>query len=134
MILQSLAAFLASLGFGILFQVPRQKLGAAGLTGAVGWIIYLLGLRAGVTPSLSTFGAALIIGLLCDGLDPMVLSIPGIIPLVPGTTVYQAHLAAMSGRLTEAGSLAVETVLCGAAIAAGLGLARWMKIAKGPQL
>lgn len=135
MSLSALAALLATLGFGILFQVDRKRLVGAGLIGAFGWIIYLVNVRIGLTSTLGTFVAALVIGLLCDGWalvqrdEAMVLAIPAIIPLVPGTIVYQAHLAAMAGRFLEAGSLAVQTLLFGAAIAAGLGLARRLRMA-----
>lgn len=130
MILQTLAALLAALGFAILFAVPRRRLVVTGLAGALGWGVYLLCLELGLSVTLATFVGALGIGLLCEGWalikreDPMVLEKPAIIPLVPGTVVYQAHLASFAGRFGEAGTLAVQTVLYGGAIALGLGLAR----------
>lgn len=130
MSLQAVAAFLSSLGFAILFQAPRKDLVAAGLAGALGWVIYLVGLDAGLAPTPSTFVAAFVIGLLGRSSalvlqdEPMVLIIPAIIPLVPGTIVYQAHLAAFSGRLTEALELGAQTALYGAAIALGLEVAK----------
>ncbi|HLO02031.1 MAG TPA: threonine/serine exporter family protein [Symbiobacteriaceae bacterium] len=130
MSLQAIAAFLSSFGFAILFQVPRRQLIPAGLAGALGWMIYLVSLQVGLTTTLGTFAAALVIGLLCRGWalvkqdEAAVLVIPAIIPMVPGTIAYQAHLAALAGRFPEASRLAVETALYGGAIALGLGLAK----------
>ena len=44
---QGALAFLATLGFAVLFNVPRRSLLACGVTGVVGYLARLLALRQG---------------------------------------------------------------------------------------
>ena len=42
MMIQFIVGFFATLSFAILFSAPKRQLVFCGLTGAAGWIVYLL--------------------------------------------------------------------------------------------
>ena len=59
-----LAAFvvagIATIGFGITFQMPRRHYLACGLTGAVGWMVYIFGVELfSMSPAVATLVATL---------------------------------------------------------------------------
>ena len=123
---QSAAAALASLGFGLVFQTPRRHLLAGTLVGAAGWAVYLAFARGVGRPFWGTFAAALTVGLASECLarlhreSAIVFSVPGIIPLVPGTTVYWACLALLEGQAATAALLAGDALRFALGIAGGL--------------
>ena len=46
---------IATIAFGITFQVPRRHYLAAGITGAVGWMVYIFGVELlGMSPAIAT--------------------------------------------------------------------------------
>ena len=95
---------LAALGFGILFNAPKKSL----------WMILLVGFLGGVVKFgmmlpvvgarivISTFTAALAVGFVGVFLGnwkrmiPMMITIPSVIPLVPGVFAYKAMLGLMN--------------------------------------
>ena len=51
---------IATIAFGITFQVPRRHYLAAGITGAVGWMVYIFGVELlGMSPAIATLVATL---------------------------------------------------------------------------
>ena len=50
-----ISAFLASIGFGILFNIRGKKLILAGLTGAIGGILYKYSLYLGMSELVANF-------------------------------------------------------------------------------
>ena len=45
--IQTIVAFFATIGFSVIFHAPRRELLYTGLTGAVGWLVYLIATGAG---------------------------------------------------------------------------------------
>lgn len=123
LILELLAAFVASLFFGLLFGIPSRNLLVAGIVGMVGWAVYS-GLRE-INLVLAIFVAAIVISFLCEILARIlkkpvtVFVIPGIIPLVPGAGAYYAMAAFMDGNFNLGMAKGAETLLSAGAIAAG---------------
>ena len=103
MIIGTISAFIATVGFSIFFHVPKKELLWCGGIGALGWFIYLLCIDFDSSPIVANFIAALIISegssLLAKHrkIPVTVLLIPGIIPVVPGAAMYQT----MYSLLTE---------------------------------
>lgn len=95
-------AALASLGFGVFFNLRGKKLFAAAVGGAVGWFFYALAAEHG--PVMQNFIASLSITAYAEVLArlqrapvPVYLT-PALIPLVPGGAIYQTMLQALNGN------------------------------------
>ncbi len=122
------AAFFAAACFGIAIYVPRFAIFTAGVAGGIGWLIYLLVLRLNQSTLLSTFLAAFVVGLLSWGMarwqhSPVTLYIlPGILPLLPGLTIYNGMLTLTRNQDVEGLLLLVQATFLGGALAAGVAL------------
>ena len=96
---QTLAAFIGTFAFAILFGAPRKQYTAAGLIGALGWEAFLIMVR---TDLASTFAAIILAtALICifsriaavlDRCPSTVFLLCGIFPLVPGAKRLLVHL------------------------------------------
>lgn len=94
MLLQIIGSFLAVVAFCFILGSPRRHILFAGLTGAVGWALYLLLEKYGLSSGAATFFSGCLISL-CGQLLARLLKtpvtvfvIPGILPLVPGAGMY----------------------------------------------
>lgn len=93
-IMHAAFSYLASLGFGVIINVPRRALNACGFIGMLGWLTYLVikNLEAGAM--LANLGAALAIGLCSifmarwQKMPTILFNIPSLVPLVPGGQAY----------------------------------------------
>ena len=92
---QSAAAFLAIFGFSIILDVPKKFLLYAGAAGGVCWFVYLLALQAGRSLIMAAFLSSLVVSILSH-IFARVLKAPvtvflvaGILPTVPGASVYR---------------------------------------------
>ncbi len=95
-------AALASLGFGVFFNLRGRKLFAAAAGGGIGWLFYTLAAAQG--PMMQNFIASLSITAYAEIMArtqrapvPVYLT-PALIPLVPGGPIYQAMLHALNGE------------------------------------
>lgn len=90
-----LCIFIAALGFAIYFNTPKRALVATGLLALMGGLMKLMLLHQGAGDILATLGGASIIGVLAiqvahyAHVPQIVLSIPALIPFVPGSSTYQ---------------------------------------------
>ncbi|NJP39033.1 threonine/serine exporter family protein [Alkalicoccus luteus] len=121
--------FAAIIGFGIIFSVPRRALLLGGMIGAWTWTALQGSLYLGITNVVATviasFTAAVIAHFLARRVQLPVttLSIPGILPLVPGSLAYFTMLSFVESDYINGLEYGVETMLQAGAIAAGLVLA-----------
>lgn len=126
MILTTIAAILATLGFCIIFHVPARLIPAAALMGGLGWLIYEICLSVEMSPVVSCFAGALAVGFGSDVCARVlkdagtIFTIPGIIPLVPGSGMYYTTLALVQHDLSEAATVGSQTIFIAGAIALGL--------------
>lgn len=126
MLTQLIFSFFGSLAFGIIANVPRRSLLAGGLTGMIGWQVYLAVQRLDLGVAFSTLIASIIIGLISKmfarklKLPVTIFNIPGIIPLVPGGLAYEAINHFGLGSYTVGIEKMINTIAIGLAIAIGL--------------
>lgn len=126
MIIGTVSAFIATLCFSIFFHVPKEELVYCGSIGALGWLVYLLGIDFGTSPIVANFLAALIISQGSSSLAKIrkvpvtILLIPGIIPIVPGAATYQTMHALLIGDYPEALAYASYTFQVAAVIAGAI--------------
>lgn len=128
-LLQLLCAFLATLGFGLLFKAPLRDLPFAALGGALSWGAYL-GLKAlSGSDALAFFAASIIVGLYSEAASVLlrrpatVFIISAIIPLVPGAGMYRTMFEAVSGNAQASAEIGFQTLTLAGAIAGGLAVA-----------
>ena len=122
---QTLAAFIGTFAFAILFGVPRQQYATCGIIGAIGWVAFLIMTRAGIAGTMVsiTFSTILICLMsrmvaVWDKCPSTVYLLCGIFPLVPGAGIFwfTYYLVAEKFRLSmttgfNAGMAAIAIVL-----------------------
>ena len=138
MIISVFSAFISTIGFSIVFHVQRKHLLICGTVGALGWFIYLVGMKIGLTDVLATFLASLLVTQLSYVLSrrrktPVtVFLIAGIIPLVPGLGLYRTMSAVLDSNYAQAVNYATLTfeiagVIAGAIVIVPLLPLLWRK-------
>lgn len=126
MFIEIIMSFFASFSFGILFNVKGKYLYVAGVGGALGWLIYKLGLGYGIGYSSSLFLSAIVFGLYCEicarvFMTPAtILSVCALIPLVPGYGVYNTLFEFLKGNYIEALDFGTNTFASAGALALGI--------------
>lgn len=129
MIIKSIYALLATLGFGVLFNIKGKNLIFASLGGAITWFIYLLSLKLNTSIMIALFLAALGAGIYSEILARIlkapvtIFSICSVIPLVPGGGMYYTMLASVQGDINKFLNTGLDTLASAGAIAVGILLA-----------
>lgn len=93
MIPKVLAAVVGTIGFSVLYGVPKQYYPYCGLIGGAGWLVYSLLIPVCSPPEAALFAAVLVVLLsrlfaVRKRCPVTIFLISGIFPLVPGTGVY----------------------------------------------
>lgn len=103
------------------------------VVGAIAVATYLGFQELALGPSTSSFGAALVVGLLAGGVGPrltapsLVVSVCGITPLLPGLAIYSAMFTLVeSGDVIRGTALLLGAVGVGLALAAGVTLGEFL--------
>ncbi|MGL5977877.1 MAG: threonine/serine exporter family protein [Erysipelotrichaceae bacterium] len=110
MMITLIGSFLASVGFGIAFNIDRSHLFFGGVCGMLGGAVYYLILHYPSSEFMALFFAAVCVSICSEVLarryrTPVTTFVVcGIIPLVPGGTMYYTMLEVVNGN----GSLALE--------------------------
>lgn len=129
MFLNSIYALLASLGFGVLFNIKGRNLLFASVGGFLTWYVYLFSLEYISSSIFSLFIASFAAGLYSEALARILrspvttFSICSIIPLVPGGGMYYTMLESVQGNINSFLSTGLDTLSSAGAIAVGILLA-----------
>ena len=124
-----MVAVIATISFGITFQMPRRHYLACGLTGAVGWMVYIFGVELfALSPAIATLVATLpLTG--CARFFSVrhkapvtIFLLPGIFPLVPGAGIYYTAYYFLRDDRTLFLNKGVETLKIALALALGIAL------------
>lgn len=119
-------AFCSTVGFSILFHVPKKHIATAGFVGALGWLTYTYFIVSGSGSVLACFAGSCIVAIISDVFSrafkdaATIFIIPGILPLVPGANMYYTMLAILEGNVAETASIGTETLLMAGSIAVAL--------------
>ena len=118
---QIIASFIGTAAFAVLFGVPRKYYVLCGVSGVLGWILYMILARyAGFTPPAATVFATMLVVLsaryfsVLDRCPAIVFLLCGIFPLVPGAGVFWTSYYAVSDQLRLAlgsGFMAVKVTI-----------------------
>ena len=119
-------AFLGTLGFTLIFNVPLRHIPVASFVGGAGWVVFQIADAMGCGVAIACFFGACTVGLTSDIASKVckeaatIFVIPGVLPLVPGAGTYYTMLAVIEGNLDQAAAKGIETLAMAGAIALGL--------------
>ena len=125
LLIQTLAAAVATVGFSLLFGVPARYYPSCAMIGGVGWLAYLL-LLPYSSVSIATFAATVIVILLSrwfavrEHCPVTIFLISGIIPLVTGARIYRAAYYTVTNQLYLAVQTGFDAVKMAVAIVLGI--------------
>ncbi len=125
MLAQLITSFIASVGFGIIFNAPRRSLFQCGIAGMLGWMVYVL-LYTHINPIAATLFATFIVGGISQIFariykTPIIIfSVAGVIPLVPGGLAYNSMRNFVENDYAAATALAAQAAMLSGSIALGL--------------
>lgn len=119
---QSFMSFCACIAFSVVFNAPKKELIFCGISGALGWFFYVV-LSLYISPTMATLVSSALVTAFSRFASyhrqaPSTLyHIPGIMPMVPGTIVYNTMASALNGMILETYS----NILLGLKLAGAIG-------------
>ena len=125
-IIQSVYALIATLGFGIIFNIHGKNLFFATIGGGISWFCYLLGLKFNLTTTATFFFSSVIFSIYSEILarklkTPVTtLVVCALIPLVPGSGMYYTMYQAVTGDIMHSLELGINTLANAGALALGV--------------
>lgn len=128
--LYALATFLAVTGWSFMFNAPLGVCLVAGLIAVVTNLPRIWLVEIGLSVHVAVAFAALVVGLLCwvvgefTNLPRIIMSVPAVIVLVPGSVAYEALVTFSSGDLASSLSHLTQAMLTTAGICVGMAGAR----------
>lgn len=126
MLLTGLYAFLCTIGFAVLFNIPKKNIMHSGVGGALGWLAYVYSQNLLDSVVFSAFVGAFVVGMVGEVFARIfkepgtIFVVPGIIPLVPGYGLYYAMLKSVENDHQAALQSGLETFLVAIAIASAI--------------
>lgn len=122
-----LCSFIGTVGFAIIYNVPKKYYFACGITGMAGWMMYLfVNSQDYMSSAVASFFGAFVVVLISRILTiymkcPItVFLISGILPLVPGAGVYYTAYYIVTNQLTQAALKGIESLKIAFAIVMGI--------------
>lgn len=121
-----LYAFLSTMGFAVVFNIPRKAILYSSIAGAMGWGTYICISAAIKSPIFASFAGAFIVGIMGEFFARLkkkpatIFVVPGIIPLVPGYGLYYAMHKILERDYNEAMSVGFEAILIAISIASAV--------------
>lgn len=125
-VLQLFMSFFGSLGFAFLYNLRGKKLILGALGGALSWAIYLLMDLPGYSETLRYFVASFSLAIYAEILARVIKTpattflIPGLIPLVPGGSLYHTMRYGLNKRWYLCTTQAMYTLKLALALALGI--------------
>lgn len=126
MVIQFLICMVATLSFAVLFGAPKSQLLFCGLTGAFGWIVYLVLIHFDFGAAISNLFAAFALTVMSRIIASLqknpvtVYLISGIFPLVPGAGIYYTSYYFIMNEMDECSGAGMLTVKVAGAIVLGI--------------
>ena len=126
MIVQIAVAFVATVAFSVLFNVPKQQYIYCGVTGGLGWLCYLMVNSIYPSEVIASFVATFVLTSISRIFavyrkSPVtIFLISGIFPLVPGAGIYNTAYHMIMSDNVLAFNTGIHTVKIAVAIALGI--------------
>ena len=106
--------YMATVGFGVILNIPRRGLNACGIVGVIGWLVYVC-----IKDCFSS-------SMLANFLAMILFNIPSLVPLVPGGQAYRAVRYFATGKNDLALSYLAQVGMIAGSIAVGFFLAEFV--------
>lgn len=126
MLIQIFISFIASLGFGIIFNIKGKKLFFAALGGGLSWLCYLIFHNYNLSNALSFFLSSIIFSIYSE-ICARILKTPvttivvcSLIPLVPGAGMYYTMYETITGDVSSAIESGLSTIADAGSLALGV--------------
>ncbi len=126
LIVQSIGAFMAVLGFSLLLDMPGKYLIYAGITGGSGWLAYLITMQSGTSLVAAAFFSSLSAALLSQIFARLlkapvtIFLVAGILPTVPGASIYRSVYFLIQGKSGWSNYYLVQTLQIAGAMAVAI--------------
>lgn len=121
-----ISSFIASFGFGILFNIKGNKLILASIGGSIGSVVYTFATDQGASAMMAMFFASTAFSLyseICARICKSPVTtfiICALIPLVPGGGMYRMMLQGIQGNVDQALATALNTLSIAGILALGI--------------
>lgn len=126
MMIQFIVSLFATLSFAVLFSAPKSELIFCGLTGGIGWIVYLICLNFNDSITIANLIATLALTVISRIIASLrknpvtVYLITGIFPLVPGAGIYYTSYYFIMNEMPDCTRYGMQTVKVAGAIVLGI--------------
>ena len=126
MIIQFIVSLFATISFALLFSAEKKQLFFCGLTGAVGWIVYIVSLDYHAENAIANLIATLALTLVARTFSALrrtpvtVFLLSGIFPLVPGAGIYYTSYYFIMGDMHMFSQYGISTIKVAGAIVLGI--------------
>ncbi len=124
--IETILAFIATFGFGIIFNIKGRNLIFASIGGGLSWLIYKLALANTSNDIVSMFISSIIFSIYSEfcarklKTPVTTIVICALIPLVPGGGMYYTMYNAVQGNAQKTWTYALNTLSAAGALALGI--------------
>ena len=125
-IMHVMCPFIGTIGYAVLFNIPKKFYLCCGFTGAAGWLIYHAVVSMNASAVTASFFGTLAVVLTSRVMSvrkkcPIIIFlVSGILPLVPGAGIYYTVYYMVTNQLAEAVLRGMESVKTAFAIVLGI--------------
>lgn len=126
MITQFVVCLFATLSFAVLFSAPVKQLLFCGLTGAIGWTVYLICLDQDINSAVANMVATFALTIIARTIaalqrNPVTLYlVAGIFPLVPGAGIYYTSYYFIMNEMELFSKSGMDTIKVAGSIVLGI--------------
>ncbi len=126
MTIQFIVSLIATLSFAVLFSAQKSELIFCGLSGAIGWMVYIVCLDYHANAAIANLLATLTLTLFSRILSVLrrnpvtIYLLTGIFPLVPGAGIYYTSYYFIMGDMQQFSQYASSTVKTAGSIVLGI--------------
>lgn len=123
MVIQTIGAFFAVVSFALILELPKRFVWVAGAIGGIGWLVYLLTADRTGSVILAAFLSSLVVALTSHisarkwKAPVTVFLVSGILPSVPGTSIYKSVSYVIRNEPAVSSHYLMETLQIAGAIA-----------------
>ena len=125
-VIQIIAGFIGTLGFGVMFNIKGIRLWAVSVGGLLSWFLFCVFSKFGISDAINYFMVSFVVSLYAE-IMARVLKTPTsaftvtcLVPLVPGGSLYYTMAYAIGNNTEKFFEKAVYTLQLAAALALGI--------------
>ena len=126
LLVQFLVCMAATIGFAVVFSAPKSELVYCGISGAIGWVCYLVIATSLGAPTLGNAVGSFVLTVFSRAVaakrkNPVTIYlIAGIFPLVPGAGIYYTSYYLIMDEMSGFSQYGLSTIKTAGAIVMGI--------------